>query len=119
MFPKVHKEGSPGRPVVSSIICHTIRISKHIDHQLQPHVKKLKPHVKASTDFMRKTKASRSSRPEVFCKKGVLRSFTKFTGKHLWQSLAQVFSCEFCQIFKNTFFHRTPLLAVSEQGKNS
>ena len=30
---------------------------------------------------------SRSSRPEVFCKKGVLRNFTKFTGKHLCQSL--------------------------------
>ena len=24
----------------------------------------------------------RSSRPEVFCKKGVLRNFAKFTGKH-------------------------------------
>ena len=29
----------------------------------------------------------RSSRPEVFCKKGVLKNFTKFTGKHLCQSL--------------------------------
>ena len=29
----------------------------------------------------------RSSRPKVFCKKGVLRNFTKFTGKHLCQSL--------------------------------
>ena len=29
----------------------------------------------------------RSSRPEVLCKKGVLRNFTKFTGKHLCQSL--------------------------------
>ena len=29
----------------------------------------------------------KSSRPEVFCKKGVLRNFTKFTGKHLRQSL--------------------------------
>ena len=29
----------------------------------------------------------RSSRPEVFCKKGVLRNFTKFIGKHLCQSL--------------------------------
>ena len=26
------------------------------------------------------------SRPEVFCKNGVLRNFTKFTGKHLCQS---------------------------------
>ena len=29
----------------------------------------------------------RSSRPEVFCKKGDLRNFVKFTGKHLCQSL--------------------------------
>ena len=56
---------------------------------------------------------NRSSRPEVFCEKGVLRNFAKFTGKQLCQSLffnrvvdaacnfikketlAQVFSCEF------------------------
>ena len=29
----------------------------------------------------------RSSRPEVFCEKRVLRNFSKFTGKHLCQSL--------------------------------
>ena len=29
----------------------------------------------------------RSSRREVFCEKGVLRNFTKFTVKHLYQSL--------------------------------
>ena len=29
----------------------------------------------------------RRSRPEVFCKKGVLGNFAKFTGKHLCQSL--------------------------------
>ena len=62
----------------------------------------------------------------MFSKKGVLRNFTKLTGKHLCQSLfliklqaikketlAQVFSCEFCEISKNTFFHRTPLVAAS------
>ena len=40
-----------------------------------------------------------------------LRNFTKFTGKHLYQSLFYnkvpgerlVFSCEFCAISKNTF----------------
>ena len=30
---------------------------------------------------------SGSSRPELFCKKGVLNNFTKFTGKHLYRSL--------------------------------
>ena len=51
----------------------------------------------------------RSSRPEVFCKKGVLRNFVKFAGKHLCQSLsfnkvALVFSREFYNISKNFFF---------------
>ena len=74
----------------------------------------------------------RSSRPEVLCKKGVLRNFTKFTGKHLCQSLifnkvsglrpatllkketlAPVFFCEFWEISKNTFLHRTPPVAAS------
>ena len=53
-----------------------------------------------------------SSRPEVFCKNGVLKNFAKFTGKHLCKSLffnkvanrAQVFSCDFCEIFKDTLF---------------
>ena len=30
------------------------------------------------------------------------------------ETLAQVFSCEFCKISKYTYFHRTPLVAASE-----
>ena len=69
-----------------------------------------------------KERKIRNSRQEVFCKKGVLRNFAKFTGEPLCESLffnkvaggscnfikketlAQVFSCEFCEISKNTFF---------------
>ena len=32
----------------------------------------------------------------------------------LKESLAQVFSFEFCEISKNTFLHRTPLVAASD-----
>ena len=67
----------------------------------------------------------RSSYPVVFCEKDVLTNFAKFTKKHLRQSLvfnetanlqslslslskkqiaAQIFSCELCEIFQNTFF---------------
>ena len=62
----------------------------------------------------------RSSHQRWSIIKGVLRNFAKFTGKHLCKSLfllqpqacnfikketlAQVFSCEFCEISKNTFF---------------
>ena len=66
------------------------------------------------------------SRHRCSIKKVVLKNFAKFTRKHLYQSLfcnkvaglqlpqtynfikkgtlAQMFSCEFCEIFKNTFF---------------
>ena len=60
----------------------------------------------------------RKQPPQVFYKKAVLKNFTKFTGKHLWQNLffnkvaglrpepcnfikkgtpAQMYSCEFCE----------------------
>ena len=59
--------------------------------------------------------SNRRSRPEVFCKKDILRNFAKFTGKRLCQSqkenLPQMFSCEFCEVSKNTFSYRTPLVA--------
>ena len=35
----------------------------------------------------RKYEYTQKQPPEVFCKKGVLRNFAKFTGKHLCQSL--------------------------------
>ena len=76
----------------------------------------------------------RSSCQDVFCKKGVLRNFAKFTGKHLCQSLyfnkvaglrpeacnvikietlAQLFSCEFWEISINTFSYKTLPVAAS------
>ena len=75
---------------------------------------------------------SRRSRPQVFCEKGVLRNFPKIHRKtpepeSLFkltcklgtcnfikkENLAQVFSSEFCEISKNTFSYRTPLVATS------
>ena len=69
-------------------------------------------------------KTCRSSHRRCSVRKGVLRNFTKFTGKRLcWfsfliklqalnfikkENLTQVFSCEFCKISKNTFFKEYP-----------
>ena len=74
-------------------------------------------------EFFSLTCSLQKQPPELFYKKGAFRNLAKFTGKHLCQrldsfnkvarqacnfinkeSLAQVFSCEFCEIFKNTFF---------------
>ena len=42
--------------------------------------------------------------PEVFCKKGIIKNFAKFRGKHLYQRDLDisVFQ-EFCEIFKNNY----------------
>ena len=49
-----------------------------------------------------------SSRPEVFCKKGVLRNFAKFTGKHLCQSLFfnKVAGLRPATLLKKSLWHR-------------
>ena len=65
----------------------------------------------------------RSSHQKCSLKKGVLENFAKFIGKHLCQglffnkveafnfikkeTLTQVFSCEFCEVFNNTFLQNT------------
>ena len=80
-------------------------------------------------DFIRSL--YRSSRPEVFSKKGVFRNFAKFTEKHLCQSLflnkvadlwtatllkkrhwLRCFPVNFVKFLRN-LFHRTPLVAAS------
>ena len=75
----------------------------------------------------------RSNHRRCSVKKGVLKNFSKFIGKHLCWSLflnkitgwglhfikketpTQVLSCEFCEIFKNTFFHWTPPVVASDK----
>ena len=52
--------------------------------------------------------AYRSSRPDVFCKKSVLRSFAKFTGKYMCQSLFfnKVTGLRPATLFKKKLWHR-------------
>ena len=57
MLPKIHKKDNPGRPVVSSVGCHTEQISSYVDHHLQPFNKELESYVKDTTDFVRKIEA--------------------------------------------------------------
>ena len=54
MLPKIHKNQTPppGRPIVSGNGCPTERISKFIDHFLQPNVKNIRSYIKDTTDFL-------------------------------------------------------------------
>ena len=80
------------------------------------------------------TTEHRSSILEMFCKKGVLKTFAKFTVKQLArvsfltklpalacnftekETLAQRFCYEFWDIFKKTFLYRTSPMVVSENS---
>ena len=48
----------------------------------------------------------------VYFLKKLIKNFTKK------ETLAQVFSCEFCAVSKNTFFYRTPLVGASARSFN-
>ena len=58
---------------------------------------------------------------EESCKIGVFRNipWKAFVLESLFQkeTSAEVFSCEYCQIFKNSFFYRTPPVAASVSYK--
>ena len=54
LLPKVHKPNNPGRPVVSSVGCHTEKISAYVDHHLQPLNKELPSYVQDTTDLIKK-----------------------------------------------------------------
>ena len=77
--------------------------------------------ISAKLLYFEMTCLCRSSHQLCSVRKGVLRNVAKFTGKRLCQSLflikllalARVFSCEFCETSKNTFFYRTPPVTVS------
>ena len=79
----------------------------------------------------------RSSRPKVFCKRGVLKNFANFTGRHLCQNLFlnkiaglrpatllkkrlwhRCFPVNFLKFLKNTFSYRTPPVAASDYSLN-
>ena len=77
----------------------------------------------------------RSSRPDVFCKRVLLKILQNLQENACLrvsllikldalaynfikkETLAQVFSSEFCELSKNTRFYKTPLVATSSSSK--
>ena len=84
------------------------------------------------TDVSHDFQMFRSNYPEVFCKRGFLINFAKFTGKHLCQSLFfnssvlrlatllkkslwhMCFPVNFTKFLRTPFFYRTLPVAASE-----
>ena len=64
LLPKIHKPNNPKRPLVSSINCHTEKISEYVDHHLQPLNKALPSYVQDTTHFLQKLNSLPEELPE-------------------------------------------------------
>jgi len=54
LLPKIHKKNIPGRPVISSINCHTTKLSRYVDYHIKPLATKVKSYIRDTTDFINK-----------------------------------------------------------------
>ena len=57
LLPKLHKEGIPGRPIVSANGHPTEKISEFVDFHLRPFVKALPSHIQDTTDYLKQMQA--------------------------------------------------------------
>ena len=102
--------------VIYIIICFFIYLCNWLEHFCRRKCFYRSNIILLWNDLQQLIASYRSSHRRCSVKKGVLRKFAKFTGKHLCQSLflnkvagalkealAQVFSCEFCEFSKNSF----------------
>ena len=107
----IRENTSQWKPVFSHILCSVIFEGSYACTQLSQWAAPLD-----------KQWTFRSSHRSCSVKKDALKSFAKFTGKHLcWslflnkveglrpatilkKTLTQVISCDYCEIFKNTYF---------------
>ena len=54
--PKILKRGITGRPVISSVNCHSSKIQEYVDYHLQPIVREIPLYIKDTSNFLRKLK---------------------------------------------------------------
>ncbi|XP_060562159.1 uncharacterized protein LOC132721799 [Ruditapes philippinarum] len=59
LLPKIHKDGIPGRPIVSANGHPTERISEFVDHHLRPFVCALPSHLQDTTDYLRRLESQK------------------------------------------------------------
>ena len=55
--PKIHKKGIPERPVISSVNCHSSKMSEYVDCHQQPITREIPSYIKDTNDFLCKQKS--------------------------------------------------------------
>ncbi len=59
-LPKIHKAGNPGRPIISANGCPTEKISKYVDHHINPLARLVNSYIKDTAHFLEVLKKIKS-----------------------------------------------------------
>ncbi|XP_071439457.1 uncharacterized protein [Hetaerina americana] len=76
-LPKIHKEGAPLRPIVSSIGAPTYNLAKHLTGILAPFVGSCEHHIKNSAEFVKTLRDIRLDNQDILASFDVISLFTK------------------------------------------
>ncbi|XP_074029242.1 uncharacterized protein [Leptinotarsa decemlineata] len=83
-LPKVHKEGAPLRPIVSSVGSPVHQLAKHVAHVLQPHAEKVDSYVRNADHLIDILKTQTVSPDDILVSFDVTSLFTQVpTGEAL------------------------------------
>ena len=108
-------------------------MGNYADDVASIHLANMEKHIKAGNilycgkkkKYSGGSSSSRRSRPEVFCKKGVLINFAKLTGKHLFQKLffdkvacLRPFPVNFAKFLRTSFIIEHVLWLFSSSTSN-
>lgn len=76
-LPKVHKEGTPMRPIVSNINCPTYKLAKHLSKIINPLTGQSESYIKNSFEFTTKIKEIDVDKDDKMISFDVVNLFTK------------------------------------------
>ena len=100
MLPKIHKQNTPGRPIISGCGSPTANLSIYLDHYLKPIVQQIPSYIKNTTHFLRILKTTNGHIPS----NSILESFDVTS---LYTNIPHDEGISCCLTALKKFYHNT------------
>ena len=99
-LPKIHKDQTPLRPIVSAIGSPTYELAKYLASLLKPHIGRTDTYVKDSTHFIEQLKAIKLQTDDRLVSFDVVSLFTKVPVSDTLRLLEELFPCDIIALFR-------------------
>ncbi|XP_071439029.1 uncharacterized protein [Hetaerina americana] len=100
-LPKIHKENTPLRPIVSAIGAPTYNLAKNLNSVLTPFVGLCEHHVKNSSEFVQTLKTIKVHKQDILASFDVVSLFTKIPVKDTLELLGTRFDKKLIELFRH------------------